>query len=194
MAKNGWKPPKAASIKIDSAATGEESSIDLADLEQLAKDEIAKYIIRKYKGHGMARLIEAVLQAQGYKTFLSPEGSDRGVDILAASGPLGFEPPRICVQVKTSDVPVDRPTLDQLIGTMQNVNADQGLLVSWGGFKTSIDKELPNQFFKVRLWDQNAIIDELLRSYDRLDEDIKADLSLKRIWTLTVPESEGGGA
>jgi len=85
---------------------------------------------------------------------------------------------------------VDRPTLDQLIGAMQNVNAEQGLLVSWGGFKTSIDKELPTQFFKVRLWDQDSIIDELMSNYDRLDEDIRAELPLKRIWTLTAIEND----
>ena len=85
---------------------------------------------------------------------------------------------------------MDRPTLDQLIGAMQNVNAEQGLLVSWGGFKTSIDKELPTQFFKVRLWDQDSIIDELMSNYDRLDEDIRAELPLKRIWTLTAIEND----
>jgi restriction system protein len=84
----------------------------------------------------------------------------------------------------------DRPTLDQLIGAMQNVNAEQGLLVSWGGFKTSIDKELPTQFFRVRLWDQDSIIDELMSNYDRLDEDIRAELPLKRIWTLTAIEND----
>ncbi|HLC06599.1 MAG TPA: restriction endonuclease [Candidatus Babeliales bacterium] len=134
--------------------------------------------------------MEAILQAQGYTTYRSPEGPDRGIDILAAPGPLGFGSPRLCVQVKTGDSPVDRPTLDQLIGAMQNVNAEQGLLVSWGGFKTSIDKELPTQFFKVRLWDQDSIIDELMSNYDRLDEDIRAELPLKRIWTLTAIEND----
>src|SRR5438445_12311633 len=105
----------------------------------------------------MARLVEALLKAQGYVTFISPPGPDKGVDILAALGPLGFGRPRICVQVKSGDGPVDSPTLNQLIGAMQNVQADQGLLVSWGGFKSSVDKEVPVQFFRVRLWDQNAI-------------------------------------
>ena len=144
----------------------------LTDLEQLAKDQIAKYLIRRFKGHGMARLVEAILQAQGYSTYRSPEGPDKGIDILAAPGPMGFGKPRVCVQVKTGDSPVDRPTLDQFIGTMQNVNADQGLLVSWGGFKSSVDKEIPSQFFRVRLWDQDSIIEELIQNYDKLDEEI----------------------
>ena len=50
--------------------------------------------------------------------------------ILVASDTLGFEDPKICVQVKTSDTLLDRPTLDQLIGTMSNYSEDFGLLVS----------------------------------------------------------------
>ena len=34
---------------------------------------------------------------------------------------------------------------------MQNVQAEQGLPVSWGGFKNTVDKETATQFFRVRL-------------------------------------------
>lgn len=182
MARNGWKPVKMPIIEP-------ESGTEFSNLEYLAKDQIAKFMITKFKGHGMARLIEAILQAQGYSTYRSPEGPDKGIDILAAPGPLGFGSPRLCIQVKTGDTPVDRPTLDQLIGAMESVKAEQGLLVSWAGFKTSIDKELPSKFFKVRLWDQDSIITELMNHYDALDEDIRAELPLKRIWTLASQES-----
>lgn len=190
MAKHDWKSPSTPVQAKTVRQQIDEEQPEFSDLEQLAKDQIAKFIIRKFKGHGMTMLIEAILQAQGYTTHRSQEGPDRGIDILAAPGSLGFGSPRLCVQVKTGDTPVDRPTLDQLIGTMQNVNAEQGLLVSWGGFKTSIDKELPIQFFRVRLWDQNSIINELMSNYDKLDEDIRAELPLKQIWTLTSIEDD----
>jgi restriction system protein len=161
-----------------------------ADLEEIARDQIAKLIIAKFKGHGMALLVDAILKAQGYTTYISPEGPDKGVDILAAQGALGFGEPRICVQVKSGDSPLDRPTLDQLLGTMQNVQANQGLLVSWGGFKGSVDKEKVSQFFRVRLWDQKDLIEQLLGHYDKLDDEIRADLPLKRIWTMANIDSE----
>lgn len=161
---------------------GEDDGEESPDLEQLAADEIAKLILARFKGHGLARLIEAVLQAQGYTTFRSPEGADKGVDILAGSDSLGFGQRRICVQVKSGDSPIDRPTLDQLLGTMQNVGAEQGLLVSWGGFKASVRREEAAQFFRVRLWDQQELVREILETYERLDEGIRAELPLKRIW------------
>ena len=140
MANVGWKASpvaKAAGVEMGDEVEGEGG---LEDLEQAARDQIAKRIIALYKGHGMARLVDAVLRAQGYTTYLSPEGPDKGIDILAAPEPMGFGEPRVCVQVKSGDSPLDRPTLDQLIGVMQNVQASHGLLVSWGGFKSSIDK------------------------------------------------------
>ena len=154
------------------------------DIEQYTRDLIAKFIIRKFKGHGLARLVDAVLKAQGYTTYLSPEGPDRGIDILAAKGSLGFETPRICVQVKSGDTLTDRPELQQLIGAMTAAQAEKGLFVSWSGFKSTVYREIPNQFFNVRLWSANDLIEQILDNYENLDQTIKSELPLKRIWTL----------
>lgn len=159
------------------------------DLARLSRDAIAARIRAKFKGHGMATLVDAVLRAQGYTTHKSPEGPDGGVDILAAPGTLGFGSPRLCVQVKSSDGPVDRPTLDQLVGAMQNFHAEQGLLVSWGGFRSSVDRVRADQFFRVRLWDSDDLVDALLENYEKLPEELRAELPLQRIWTL-VPDDE----
>jgi restriction system protein len=164
---------------------------EFLDLERTAKDQIAKLLIRKFKGHGMARLVEAILKAQGYTTFNSPPGPDKGVDILAAPGALGFGKPRICVQVKSQETPLESRVLNELRGAMQSVRADQGLLVCWGGFKSSIDRERAQHFFDVRLWDQDDLIEQLLQQYERLDEDLRAELPLKRIWTVAAEEPEG---
>jgi restriction system protein len=194
LGRAGWKampatgPQPGTAVPAGDGQTDEEG--DAVDLAQLARDSIARVIQRQFQGHGMARLVAATLEAEGYTTHVSPPGPDKGVDILAAPGPLGFGRPRICVQVKSGDPPVDRPTLDQLIGVMQNVGADQGLLVSWSGFKSSVDREVASQFFRVRLWDADALIEALLAQYDKLPEDMRAELPLKRIWALATPDDE----
>ena len=185
MADNGWKAPSTGlGIPKKGDVESTENREELVDLTQVARDQLAKFIIAKFKGHGLARLVDAVLRARGYTTYLSPEGTDKGIDILAAPEPMGFGEPRVCVQVKSGDSPLDRPTLDQLIGVMQNVQASQGLLVSWGGFKSIVDKEEATQFFRVRLWDQGDLIDHVLGNYDKLDEEIRTELPLKRIWVV----------
>lgn len=41
---------------------------------------------------------------------------------------------------------------------------------------------------KVRLWDAGDLVDALLRNYDRFDEDLRAELPLKRVWALVQEE------
>ena len=172
-------------VSQSSAADTEDiDPIERLDLEGNALQEIADQIIRNFKGHGLARIIAAILEAKGFKTYISPPGPDKGVDILAAQGKLGFDTPRICVQVKSSADPVDRPTLDQLIGAMSNHKAEFGMLVSWGGFKSSVINETANHFFKVRLWSHKDIVQEFLIHYEDLPDDICEMIPLKRIWIM----------
>ena len=116
----------------------------------------------------------------------SPEGADGGADILAGAGPLGFGAPRLCVEVKSESAPIDRPTVDKLLGAVRKFGAEEGLFVSWSGFRRNVQKELAGSFFSVRLWTQKDLLEALFAHYDRLDDDLKAELPLKRIWTVAV--------
>lgn len=184
MEKNNWyTTPKTGIEIIDDGS--DDSKIDL---DEYIFDQISERIIQKFKGHRMEDLINEILKAKGFTTYRSPEGADHGVDLLASPDTLGFGSPKICIQVKTNDTPIDRPTLDQLIGTMSNYNADYGMLVSWSGFKTSVIREIPKQFFKVRLWDSRTIIQEIFNNYEKLSDDIRSEIPLKRVWMLNVEE------
>jgi restriction system protein len=193
MRANGWKPEKAAAA-IKALATGNEPLTDEAaedtDLEELARDRIAQLIAARFKGHGLTRLVEVILKAQGYTTYRSPEGADAGTDILAGAGPLGFGAPRLCVEVKSESSPIDRPTVDKLLGAVSKFGADEGLFVSWSGFKSNVQKELAASFFRVRLWTQKELLEELFAHYEEFDEDLRAELPLKRIWTVAAKDEE----
>ncbi|MCK4476140.1 MAG: restriction endonuclease [Methanophagales archaeon] len=158
------------------------------DVEEYAKDQIVKHIGRKFKGHNLARLVEAILHAQGYVTKVSEPGPDGGVDILAAAGPLGFDSPQICVQVKSSSSQADVKILRELRGVMAKVRAGQGLLVSWGGFTKEAIKEARDAFFSTRLWDAGDLLEAIFKYYERFDDELKAELPLKRIWGLVLEE------
>jgi len=95
MATRGWK---AESVKDSAPRTpaglqgttgSEEAEAANVNLEELAADRIERLIEARFKGHDLALLVvEAILQAEGYTTYRSPEGADGGADILAGGGEL----------------------------------------------------------------------------------------------------------
>jgi len=190
MRQTGWKADPGFSGQSGTGGDPGEPDADGVDLEQLGRDQIAQLIAARFAGHGLARLVEAILQAQGYTTYRSSAGSDGGADILAGSGPLGFGTPRLCVEVKSEKTPIDRPTVDKLLGAVSKFGAHEGLFVAWGGFKSNVQKELASSFFKVRLWTQKELLEQLFKHYDRLDEDLRAELPLKRIWTVAAQDDD----
>jgi len=128
------------------------------DLEQYAQDDISAFIGQVFKGHELTRLVDEILMAQGYNTLVSPEGADGGIDIVAGAGPMGFDAPRLGVQVKSGDSPIDVKVLRELQGALKNFGADQGLLVSWGGFTGPLLKEARRLHFAIRLWDAGQVV------------------------------------
>jgi len=190
MRNSGWQPETIASITEPAVVATDEAtdSVEGTDIEESASDQVAQLIRARFKGHGLTRLVEAILKAQGYTTYRSPEGADGGADILAGAGPLGFGEPRLCVEVKSEEKPIDRPTVDKLLGAVAKFGASEGLFVSWSGFKANVQKELAASFFRVRLWSQTDLLDALFAHYDQFDDDLKAELPLKRIWAVAQQE------
>lgn len=146
-------------------------------------------IAQRFKGHGLTDLIAAILEGQGCVTKVSPPGPDGGVDILAGRGPLGFDAPRLIVQVKSQDLKVEAPMLGELTGVMQRYNADNALLVGWGGFTKAAIVEASSAHFKMRLWDSGDVVTAVQEHYEQLPATVRAEVPLKRVWTL-VPDEE----
>lgn len=166
---------------------GPERGLEI-DLEDHADEQIRTHIGEKFRGHGLAKLVTGLLASQGYHTEMSPPGPDGGVDIVAGRGPLGFDPPRLCVQVKSSDSPVDVHTLREFQGVIQRFGAQQGLFVAWGGYRQTVRNEARAQFFGIRLWDAADLVREILLHYEDLPKELQADLPLKRIWILVTED------
>lgn len=163
----------------------------MPDIEQQSQDLIRERIAQRFKGHKLTELVAAVMVAQGYRTTVSPPGADGGVDILAGSGPLGFDTPRLIAQIKSQDTKVDVKILRELLGVMSKQHADHALLVGWGGFTQPAKAEAGADYFRVRLWDADDVVRVVQDHYDALPEAIRAELPLKRVWTLVpdAPES-----
>jgi restriction system protein len=106
--------------------------------------------------------------ADGFRVNRTRAGADGGVDLLAGRGAHGFDPPRICVQVKSGKSPEDVKTVRELQGALKNFGAEHGLIVSWSGYTAAVYAEARRAFFQIRLWDADDVIDALLKSYEEL--------------------------
>ena len=166
----------------------EDQAEAVPDLVQMAHDQIVARIQSRFFGHALTRLVDAVLQVEGWVTKVSPPGPDGGVDILAGRGTLGLDGPRLCVQVKSQQSPVDVTVYRTLQGTMQTFSAEQGLLVCWGGFNRPVQQEAKQGHFTVRLWDSSDLVGAIYRNYDRLPAEIQAELPLKQVWVVVTED------
>jgi restriction system protein len=167
--------------------------LTVTELMERSNALIRDRIAQRFKGHRLAELVAALMETQGFHARLSPPGVDGGVDILAGRGPLGLDPPRLVVQVKSQDSKLDVRVLRELSGVMRRFNADQGLLVGWGGFNQAVRAEALGDYFRVRLWDADDLVCAVETDYGRLPPAIRAEIPLKQVWAL-APETAAEGA
>jgi len=77
--------PVGATPEAEESDTGRDVAAG-PDLAQAASDQITAFIRTRFPNHEMARLVEAVLQAEGFHTQRSARGPDGGADIWRAEG------------------------------------------------------------------------------------------------------------
>lgn len=184
----GQLPYKPAPSLNAPSAQGEDDVDEpeaLPDIAEQARDQILTRISETFKGHQLTVLVQAVLEAEGFVCEASTGGADGGVDIVAGRGLLGMDSPKLIAQVKSGGQ-VSDPVVRDLLGTMQHVGAEQGLLVAWDGVSSSARHSLQRERFRVRLWTSSDVVDAVLRVYENLPEAIRADLPLRRVWLLAA--------
>jgi restriction system protein len=152
------------------------------DIEQTTLDYILKLLAQELKGHALAEFVAHLLGTMSYRTRLSPEGPDGGVDIIAHKDELGFEPPLVKVQVKSSEGPIGEPVVSQLNGKVGS--SEFGLVVTLGTF-TNQAKTFARNKSNLRLIDGDELVTLILQHYEQFDSRYKALLPLKRVY---VPE------
>lgn len=156
-------------------------------IEQTTRDFILKQLAQELKGHPFANFVAHLLQTMGYRTRVSPEGTDGGVDIIAHKDELGFEPPIIKVQVKSSEGSVGDPIVSALYGKVER--DEYGLVVTLGTFTTAA-KNFARNKSNLRLIDGDELVELVLQHYEQFDSSYKGHLPLKRVYVPEPIETE----
>jgi restriction system protein len=171
---------------IEGAETAERSLV-LERAEGEARAEIEDYV-RRLGPYDFQDLVAALLRAMGYSTpFIAPTGPDGGTDILAYPDPIGAKTPHIRVQVKHR--PSQRATREEVAALRGVIRQDReiGLFVSSSGFTSDAIREARHGGVHIELMNLEGLLDRWLNFYERLSEDDKGHLRLRRVFFL-APE------
>ncbi|PKZ81990.1 restriction endonuclease [Micrococcus luteus] len=171
----------------DHAAT-EVTDPETAPTVVAIRDRIRAHVAGEFREHELTHLVAEILTVLGFRCEVSPPGPDGGVDIIAGTGPLGLDAPTLIVEVKSEPTPIGSRVLRGLHSAMTQHRADQALLVAWGGVTRPAELEFKRDRTTMRIWDADALLDQLFLTYDRLPASTRARIPLQQVWVL---EDEG---
>jgi restriction system protein len=162
----------------NTAETDNAMNLDL--LESAAREGIKQYLASK-SPYEFQFMVAALLRAMGYHTpFVAPKGKDGGVDVIAYVDPLGAQTPRIKVQVKHKpDTATGAADVRALLGVMRE--GDIALFVTSGTYSSDARNTASTSPKFVRLIDGDDFIEMWQEYYDKMGDDDKNMLPLKRI-------------
>ena len=131
------------------------------------------------KGYDLEQFVADLLRAMGYRTTVSPQGGDSGIDITAYKDEL---PPRILVQV--SDI--KETMIQSLKGAMRE--GDYGLFVTLSNYTKNAQKYLDSTPI-IRGINGTELVDLILKYYEDLSEKYRKMIPLKMVY-IPVPKEE----
>lgn len=159
---------------------------DASEVDDLYKDvqskgfEFIKDRVNALDWEEMQELVAGLLRAMGYKTRISPSGSDRGKDIVASPDGLGFEDPRIVVEVKHRAVSMGSQEIRSFLGGRHET--DKGLYVSTGGFTKDARYEAERGRIPITLMDLDDLVKSLLEHYESMDVEMQRLVPLRKVY------------
>lgn len=176
---------KATPIQLSSLATTQmvvsqpTTSTDQTDLEREIRAELLEKSeqaiedrITRLQWEQVQELVAGILRAMGYRTTVTPRGSDRGVDVFASPDGLGLEEPRIFVEVKhRPNNSMGSQDIGSFIGGRSS--GDKCLYVSTGGYSKDARYEADRSSIPINLLGIVELRKLLVDYYEKLDEEIK---------------------
>jgi restriction system protein len=170
--------PESAEEQAEGEETAETASDLYSDLQARAA-ELISAAIAHLDAYETQDLVAGIFRAMGYHAQVATPGADRGTDIVASRDPLAVEPPVIRVQVKAR--PNTRSTpgeIRELAGVLDS--GERGVFVSTGGFTREAEADARAR--RMTLIDAERLQELLVEHYDRLDQDAKSLVPLRRLY------------
>lgn len=186
---------RSSNDKTKDSKTQETEDIDVTDtqiqqatideLTAQANDGIGKYLdtIDEYK---FQDLCAALIRVMGYHIdFIAPRGKDGGIDIVAYKDPLGFEKPRLKIQVKKR-IETNKNNTDEIkiLKSVLHKGEDIGIFITGSTFTKDARTFARLSDIHIKLIDRTDLIDLWKSNYHKFTDAEKSLLPLKPIYFL----------
>ena len=150
------------------------------EIKQSTRDYILKELSHQLKGFDFELFVANLMEAMGYRTEVSPQGGDSGIDITAYKDEL---PPRIVAQVKSVDSDIKETTVQSLKGAMKQ--GDYGVFFTLSRFTKNAQNFLRDNPHISGI-DGEKLVDLILQHYEKLDPKYQDMIPLEKVYIPVV--------
>lgn len=191
LAKIGLGEPADAVTQEEDAADEVATDDDTATVavsrqaEVTTSDFVIRRIMAMMDGYEFEEFVAHLLECMGYTARVTQRSGDGGVDVIAHTDALGFQPPIIKVQCKRKTSQTPRMDVDQLLGTLGE--GEYGLYINLGSYSRS-SVELERNRAKLRLIDGEQFVDMVLQHYPKMSPRFRGLIPLKQIYVPDLPK------
>lgn len=177
---------------MSGALPGPEEILETEGAADLRRDmierahEFLKDRILQLSPNDLEELIASLLRAMGYRARVTPQGPDRGRDVVASPDGLGLQEPRIAAEVKHRPrQAMGAPDIRSFLGALRST--DRGLFVSSGGFTREAKYEAERAAIPITLIDLDDLASLVTEHYEAFSTDGRALLPLSRVYWPVMP-------
>jgi restriction system protein len=151
--------------------------------EETTHDYVIKRIYSGLSGYGFEHFTAHVLECMGYTARVSDKSGDGGVDVIAHTDELGFQPPIIKVQCKRITSQTGEPEVNQLLGTLGE--GEFALFVNLGSYSRAA-RLLERNRAKLRLIDGEQLVELVLENYGKMSPRYRTLIPLRQIYVPDI--------
>lgn len=184
-----WQQDQKASPSSDLEEVPEDivDAVSVDDAADKAAAQIIEYLARK-SWQSFQDLVEHLLKAMGWHVaYKADQGADRGLDLVAYEDVLGARGSRIKVQVKRySSASVAADVVER---TASKLNENEtGVIVTLSSFTKEARFAARDSRDRITLIDGPRLIELWSEYYDRIPEEGRALLRLRKVSYLSIEE------
>jgi restriction system protein len=150
---------------------------------QLAEENTQDFVIRRINavldGYEFEHFTAHLMECLGYTARVTEKSGDGGVDIIAHTDQLGFQPPIIKIQCKRQTAQIGEPEVSQLLGTLGE--GEFALFVTLGSYSRQARNRERNTP-RLRLLDGGQLVQLVMDHYPKMSPRYRTMLPLKQIY------------